>query len=172
MLAGPARPRPLWMAPMRPDISSLNGTVLPGLDVSALDAGQTGQLPDSGLVVFVQPRCVASRRLMALLDGQLDVAKSGVPVILVVAAEQDEAQRLAAAAPGQTQLVHIRPSRLPRELSESIPCAVMLAPGRRVRHAGSMSDSAAVTRFIEACGDKRVRQWFNRRPAEPAPGQR
>ena len=156
---------------VQPDISSLNGTVLPGLHVSALDAGQTGQLPDSGLVVFVQPRCVASRRLMALIDGQLDGAKSKVPVILAVAGEHDEAQRLAVAAPGQTQLVHILPGRLPRELRESIPCAVMLAPGQRVRHAGGMSDSAAVTRFIEACGDARVRQWFNSLPAEMAPGQ-
>jgi hypothetical protein len=154
---------------MRPDISSLNGTVLPGLRVSVLGDGRTGQLPDSGLVIFVQPRCVASRRLMALIDDQLDVAKSGVPVILAVAGELGEAQRLAAAAPGRTQLVHVLPSRLPRELRESIPCAVMMAPGRRIRHAGSMSDSAAVTRFIEACGDTRVRRWFNRLPAGMAP---
>jgi hypothetical protein len=156
---------------VQPDISSLNGTVLPGLRVSALGDGQTGQLPDSGLVIFVQPRCVASRRLMSLIGGQLDVARSGVPVILAVAGGLGEAQRLAVAAPVRTQLVHVLPSRLPREIRESIPCAVMMAPGQRIRHAGSMSDSAAVTRFIEACGDPRVRRWFNRLPAGTAPEQ-
>lgn len=157
---------------MQPDISSLNGTVLPGLEAGALADGQTGQLPDSGLVIFVQPRCVASRRLMALINGRLDVATSEVPVVLAVAGEPAEAQRMSVAADGRAQLVHIRPSQLPRELRESIPCAVMLAPGQRVRHAGSMSDTAAVTRFIEACGDKGVRRWFNSLPAELAPGQR
>ncbi|HEY2579057.1 MAG TPA: hypothetical protein VGI74_22340 [Streptosporangiaceae bacterium] len=165
--AGSARRVPSGGSPaMQPDISSLNGTALPRLHVSALTGGRTGRLPDSGLVIFVQPRCVASRRLTAMIDGQLDVAKSEVPVILAVVAEQDEARRLAVAAPGQAQRVHVLPSRLPSELRTSIPCAVMLAPGRRVRHAGSMSDDSAMTRFIEACGDKRVRQWFNSLPAQ------
>lgn len=144
-----------------PDISLLIGTTLSRLRVSALADGRTAQLPDSGVIIFVQPRCVASRRLMGLIDDRLDAMKSEIGVTVAVAGEHDEARRLAVSAPGRYQLVHIPHSRLPSELRESVPCAVMLAPGRRVRHAGGMSDDAAVARFIEACGDSRVRQWFN-----------
>ncbi len=102
---------------------------------------------------------------MALVGDRLDAAKSVVPLILAVAAEPDEAGRLAATFSARGRLAHIRPILLPEVIRESIPCAVMLAPGRLVRHAGGMSDEAAVTRFIEACGDKRLRQWFNGWPA-------
>jgi hypothetical protein len=158
----------------QPDISSLSGTILSRLQPSALTAGQSEHLPDSpdsALMIFVRPRCVASRRLMTLIDDELDPTKSEVPVILAVVGEHDEARRLAAAS-RQCGLVHILASQLPREIRDSIPCAVMLAPGRRVRHAGGMSDTATVARFIEACGDRRIRQWFNGLPAEPASGQR
>jgi hypothetical protein len=113
------------------------------------------------MIIFVRPRCIASRRLMTLIDGRLDAMKSEVPMTVAVVGEHGEAQRLANSALGRSQLVHVRPGRLPRELRGFIPCAVTLAPGRRVRHAGAMGDDAAVARFIEACGDKRVRQWFN-----------
>jgi hypothetical protein len=161
------RPGPADSSVEQPDISSLNGTTLPRLQVSSLTAGQSGQLPDSALVIFVRPRCVASRRLMTLIDAKLQAAKSEVPVILAVAAEPDEARRLAAASES-AGLLHLPPGRLPEEIRGSIPCAVMLAPGRRVRHAGGMSNAAAVGSFIEACGDKRIRQWFNGLPAELA----
>lgn len=153
---------------IRPDISMLNGTILPLIDARELAGGRTRPLPECGLLVFVQPRCVASRRLMALLD-ELDPAKSEVPVTLAVAGEHPEAQRLVIASVGQAHLLQVLPSQLPAELREFIPCAVMLTPDWRVRHAGSMSDDTAVTRFIEACGDKRIRQWFNNLPIGLAP---
>jgi hypothetical protein len=154
-----------------PDISSLNGTTLPRLQVSALTAGQSEEVPDSALMIFVRPRCVASRRLMTLIEDELDTAKSEVPVILAMVGEPDEVQRLAAAS-GQCRRVHVLASRLPGEIRGAIPCGIMLAPGWRVRHAGGMSDAPAVARFVEACGDKRIRQWFNGLPAESASGPR
>ncbi len=136
------------------------------LRVSALPAEEDVQLPDSALMIFVRPRCVASRRLMTLIDDKLDVARSAVPVILAVVGDPAEARRLAATS-GPHELVRVQAGWLPAEVLDSIPCAVMLASGQRVRHAGGMSNRAAVARFAEACGDKRTRQWFNGLPAEP-----
>jgi hypothetical protein len=138
------------------------------LRVSALPTEEDVQLPGSALMIFVRPRCVASRRLMTLIDDKLDLAKSAVPVVLAVVGDPAEARRLAATS-GQRALAHVQADRLPAEIIDSIPCAVMLASGRRVRHAGGMSNAAAVARFAEACGDKRTRQWFNGLPAEPPP---
>lgn len=136
------------------------------LRIGALTTEEEVQLPDSALIIFVRPRCVASRRLMTLLDDKLDVANSAVPVILAIVGDPAEARRLAATS-GQRELMHVQADRLPAEILNSIPCAVMLASGRRVRHAGALSNGAAVASFAEACGDKRTRQWFNGLPAEP-----
>lgn len=152
-----------------PAISSLNGTVLPALRVSALASGESGELAAPALVIFVQPRCVASRRLLGLASDWPDAAESEVPVVLTVAGEPAEAARLAAEAPVRFDLSYVHPADLPAGLIDSIPCAVMLTPERRVRHAGPVGDSATMIRFIEACGDRRVRRWFSAQPVTAGP---
>jgi hypothetical protein len=132
--------------------------------MSALTSGQGAGWPDYGLTIFVQPRCLASRRLMTLVGSRLDAAECEVPLILAVTGERDEARRLAATCSVRCRLAHVPSDELPEEIRRSVPCAVVLTKGRLVRHAGSMRDEAAVTSFIEACGDMRLRQWFNGLP--------
>jgi len=145
--------------------AGLSLTRISSLDMNAWTIdGARFRLPGtaSGLVIFVRARCLASYRAATLIADQAGLDAPGFPVIVAVADNARDAQRFAAAVARCVELVRVRPARLPKELRASIPCAVTLGPGRRVRHADSIGTPAQFAKFTEACGDAQVRSWLTR----------
>lgn len=154
--------------------ASLSRTRISSLNIGAWTIdGAKFRLPvsASGLVIFVQSRCLASYRATSLIADQAQIDESGFPVIVVMVDNASDAERFAATVARCIELVRVPPSRLPRELRSSLPCAVTIGPGRQVRHGGNIGTPTQFAKFMDACGDAQVRGWLKRALASSAQAQ-
>jgi hypothetical protein len=123
--------------------------------------GDQVRLPGSGpgLLVFVQSRCFASYRIATAVARRWEIDPPDFGLALVLVDEPANRERFLAGMPPGMEVMNVRPARLPRRLVASLPCAVSVDRGRRVKHAGGISGPLEFVRFTEACGDSQIRHW-------------
>jgi hypothetical protein len=160
----PALPGGVAMAlsKISPGPRSLNEWRLSRLSFRATGSnGGSVRLPASepGLLVFVQSRCLASYRVAAAVARHWEIDPPEFDLTLVLVDEPANRDRFLDGMPAGMQVMGVRPARLPHRLVASVPCAVSVGRGRRVRHAGGISGPLAFVRFTEACGDYQIRHW-------------
>jgi hypothetical protein len=134
----------------------------PRLSFGARAQGGTDvRLPagDTKLLIFVRPRCLASHRVARMVADQCASQPPGFSLVLVVVDDPVHAKRFAASLPACVEIVHARPSRIPKQVRSSLPCAVSLGEGGQVRHLGKVGGPSEIVRFAEASGDYDVRRW-------------
>jgi|ERR1017187_6220375 hypothetical protein len=125
-----------------------------------LGGDKIGVFRPGTVILFVQPRSVASFRLASLWVRLSAEAACEVAWTWAVVGDPPEVERWIADFGLGRCAVYCRAKGPARRWSASVPVAIYVAERGRVGQAGAINDAGTLAHFVAGCPDPQLRDWF------------
>lgn len=128
--------------------------------VNSARAQRSLTVPGPSVIVVVDPKCVASKRIVKELWSWLDRIECPLPFTWIVAAAGPAARRFASETNLEAAVV-IKAKHSRRAGVDVAPIAIYCDQAGKVTHLAQIADAASIASFMTGCPSSALRRWFN-----------